>query len=139
MQVFIKVLVGAQVSFLLASQSAINCLYSFEVEFCISSFFPSIQSFPFVVGYCIIILRCFPYAHNKLIFFVVEFTTTSFNPSLQRLLSNSFLKCSSRFLLEELKYLSLLLLEVQIILHVLLKWTFAFLHSSQLFKHLVVA
>ena len=50
---------GAQVSFLLASRSAINSPYSFEVEFCISSFFSAIQSFPFVVGYHLMILRCY--------------------------------------------------------------------------------
>ena len=35
--------VGAQVSFLLASRSTINSPYSCEVEFCISSFFSDIQ------------------------------------------------------------------------------------------------
>ena len=41
---FFKSLVGGvQVSFLLASRSAINSLYSFELEFCISSFFSDIQ------------------------------------------------------------------------------------------------
>ena len=41
---FIKILVGGvKVSFLLASRSAINPLYSFEVEFCSSSFFSDIQ------------------------------------------------------------------------------------------------
>ena len=34
---------GVQVSFLLASRSAINSPYSFELEFCISSFFLDIQ------------------------------------------------------------------------------------------------
>ena len=53
---FIKILVGgAQVSFLLAFRSAINSPYSFEVEFCISSFFSAIQSFPFAAGYHLII------------------------------------------------------------------------------------
>ena len=51
---------GVQLSFLLASRSAINSPYSFELEFCISSFFSAIQSFPFVAGYHLIILRCFP-------------------------------------------------------------------------------
>ena len=37
--------VGVQVSLLLASRSAIKSLYSFEVEFCISSLFPNIQAF----------------------------------------------------------------------------------------------
>ena len=41
---------GVQVPFPLASRSAINSSYSFEVEFCISSFFSAIQSFPFVAG-----------------------------------------------------------------------------------------
>ena len=36
---------GVQVSFLLASRSAINSPYCFEVEFCISLFFPDIQAF----------------------------------------------------------------------------------------------
>ena len=46
---------GVQVSFLLASGSAINSPYSFEVEFSISSFFLAIQSFPFAAGYHLII------------------------------------------------------------------------------------
>ena len=50
---------GAQVSFLLAFRSAIKSPYSFEVEFCISSFFSAIQSFPFVAGYHLMILRCY--------------------------------------------------------------------------------
>ena len=33
---------GVQISFPLASQSVINSPYSFEVEFCISSFFSNI-------------------------------------------------------------------------------------------------
>ena len=49
-----------QVSFLLASRSVINSPYSFEVEFCISSFFSAIQSFSCGAGYHITILRCFP-------------------------------------------------------------------------------
>ena len=48
-----------QVSFLLASRSVINSPYCFEVEFCISSFFSAIQSFPFVAGYHLMILRCY--------------------------------------------------------------------------------
>ena len=51
---------GVQVSFLLASRSANNSSFSSEVEFCISSFFSVIQSFPFVVGDPLRILRCFP-------------------------------------------------------------------------------
>ena len=35
---------GVQVYFLLASRSAINSPYSFELEFCISSFFSAIQT-----------------------------------------------------------------------------------------------
>ena len=59
-QEFIKILIkGAQVSLLLASRSVINSLYSFEVEFCISSFFSAIQSFPFVAGCHLMILRCY--------------------------------------------------------------------------------
>ena len=50
---------GAQESFLLASRSAINSPFSFEVEFCISSFFSAVQSFPFVAGYHLMILRCY--------------------------------------------------------------------------------
>ena len=45
---------------------------------------------------------------------------------------NSFFKCSSRFLSKELKYLSFLFFEVQLNLHILLKWNFAFLRSSKL-------
>ena len=45
--------------FFLASRSVINSPYSFEVEFCISSFFSVIQSFPFVAGYHLMILRCY--------------------------------------------------------------------------------
>ena len=42
-QVFTKILVaGVQVSFLLASRCASNSPYSFEVEFCIPSFFSAI-------------------------------------------------------------------------------------------------
>ena len=48
---------------------------------------------------------------------------------------NSFFKCSSRFLLVEFKYLFFLRLEVQLILRILLKWSFAFLRSSQLSNH----
>ena len=48
---------GVQVSFLLASRSAINSPYSFEVEFCILSFFSAIQSFPFAVGHHLIISK----------------------------------------------------------------------------------
>ena len=48
---------GVQVSFLLASQSVINSPYSFEVEFCISSFSSAIQSFSIVVGYHLIIFE----------------------------------------------------------------------------------
>ena len=51
---------GAQVSFLLASRSASNSPYSFEVEFCISSFFSAIQSFPFGAGYHLIISEMLP-------------------------------------------------------------------------------
>ena len=45
--------------FLIASRSAIKSLYSFEVEFCISSFFSVIQSFLFVAGYHLMTLRCY--------------------------------------------------------------------------------
>ena len=47
---------------------------------------------------------------------------------------NSFFKCSSRFLLVDFKYLLFLHLKVQLILHILLKWSFAFLRSSQPFN-----
>ena len=50
---------GVQVSFLLASRSAINSPFSFEVEFCISSFSSAIQPFPLVAGYHLMILRCY--------------------------------------------------------------------------------
>ena len=50
---------GVQVSFPLASRSAINSPFSFEVEFCICSFFSAIQPFPFVAGYHLMILRCY--------------------------------------------------------------------------------
>ena len=53
-QVFVG---GIQVSFPLASRSVINSPYSFEVEFRISSFFSAIQSFPFVAGCHLMILR----------------------------------------------------------------------------------
>ena len=46
---------GVQVSFLLTSRSAINSPYSFEVEFCIPSFFSAILSFLFAAGYHLII------------------------------------------------------------------------------------
>ena len=45
---------------------------------------------------------------------------------------NSSFKCSSRFLSVEFKYLFFLHLEVQLILRILLMWSFAFLHSSKL-------
>ena len=48
---------------------------------------------------------------------------------------NSSFKCSSRSLSKELKFLSFLRLEVQLILCILLNWSFAFLRSSQLFNH----
>ena len=44
-------------------------------------------------------------------------------------------KSSSRFLLAEFKYLFFSHLEVQLILRILLKWSFAFLRCSQLSKH----
>ena len=47
---------------------------------------------------------------------------------------NSFVKSSSRFLSVEFKYLFFLRLEVQLILCILLKWSFSFLHSSTLFN-----
>ena len=40
----------------------------------------------------------------------------------------------NQVLLEEFKYLFLLRLEVQLILRILLKWSFAFLRSPQLFN-----
>ena len=43
-----------------------------------------------------------------------------------------------KILLEEFKYLFFSCLKVQMILRFLLKWSFAFLRSSQLFGHLVV-
>ena len=101
LQEFIKILVGgAQVSFLLASQSAINSLYSFEVEFCISLFFSAIQSFPFVVGYHLIISEMFSISPQQADSFVVDFL----NKSIQSFLLSSFhsisnlpeaLRCSS--------------------------------------------
>ena len=50
---------GAQESFFLTSQSAFNSPYSSEIEFCNSSFFSVIQSFLFVAGYHLMILRCY--------------------------------------------------------------------------------
>ena len=50
---------GVQVPFPLASRSAINSPYSFEVEFCFSSFFSAIHSFSVVAGYHLMILRCY--------------------------------------------------------------------------------
>ena len=59
-QVFIKILSKElkYLSFLLF-EVQLNSPYSFEVEFCISSFFSAIQSFPFVAGYHLMILRCY--------------------------------------------------------------------------------
>ena len=88
---FIKILIeGAQVSFLLASQSVINSPYSFEVEFCVSSFFSAIQSFPFVVGYHLIISEMLSISPQQAYSFVVDFLNNSIQPFLLRLLSISF-------------------------------------------------
>ena len=70
-----------QVSFLLASRSVINSPCSFEVEFCISSFFSAIQSFLFVAGYQLMILRCYHKSTKSLFFSLLIFSTTPFNPS----------------------------------------------------------
>ena len=48
---------------------------------------------------------------------------------------NLFFKSSSRFLSVEFKYLFFSRQEVQLILHFLLKWSFAFLRSSKLSNH----
>ena len=58
---------GVQVSFLLAFRSAIKSPYSFELEFCISSFFSAIQTF----GCGIIspqVLSCFDKSTTSLFF-----------------------------------------------------------------------
>ena len=68
---------GVQVSFLLASRSAINSPYSFEVEFCISSFFSAIQSFPFAAGYHLIIFEMFSISPQQAYSFVVDFLNNS--------------------------------------------------------------
>ena len=82
---------GVQVSFLLASRSVINSPYSFEVEFCISSFFSAIQSFSIVVGYHLIIFEMLSISPQQAYSFVVEFPTTPFNVFLLRMLSISFM------------------------------------------------
>ena len=75
---FIKILVGGvQVSFLLASRSAINSPSSFEVEFCILSFFSAIQSFPFAAGYHLIISEMFSISPQQAYSFVVGFLNNS--------------------------------------------------------------
>ena len=87
---FIKILVGGvQVFFLLASRSAINSPYSFEVEFCISSFFSVIQSFPFVAGYHLIISEMLSIRPQQVYSFVVDFLNNSIQSFLLRGLSIS--------------------------------------------------
>ena len=81
---------GVQVSFLLASRSAINSPYSFEVEFCISSFFSVIQSFPFAAGYHLIISEMLSISPQQAYSFVVDFLNNSIQSFLLRLLSISF-------------------------------------------------
>ena len=49
---------GGQVSFFSRREVQLNSPFSFELEFCISSFSSAIQSFPFVVVYYLKILRC---------------------------------------------------------------------------------
>ena len=72
---FIKILIqGAQVSFLLASWSAINSPYSFEVEFCIPSFFSAMQSFPFAASYHLIISEMLSISPWQAYSFVIEFS-----------------------------------------------------------------
>ena len=93
---------GVQVSFLLASRSAINSPYSFEVEFCISSFFSAIQSFPFAAGYHLIISEMLSISPRQAYSFVVDFLNNSVQPFLLSYF-HSFLpilpedfRCSSR-------------------------------------------
>ena len=71
---------GVQAYFLLASRSAINSPFSFEVEFCISSFFSPIQTF----GCGIIspqVLRRFSISPQQDDSFVVVFSATPLNSS----------------------------------------------------------
>ena len=68
---------GVQLSFLLASRNAINSPHSFELEFCISSFFLAIQSFPFVVGYQLINFEMLTITPHQAYSFVVDFLNNS--------------------------------------------------------------
>ena len=77
---------GVQVSFLLASRSAINSPYSFKVEFCIPSFFSVIQSFKFAAGYHLIISEMLSISPRQAYSFVVDFL----NNSIQSFLLSSF-------------------------------------------------
>ena len=76
--------------FLLESRSVINSSYSFEVEFCISSFFSAIQAF----GCGIIppqVLEMFAISTQQAYSFVVVVLTNSIQSFLLRMLSNSFM------------------------------------------------
>ena len=79
---------------LLASRGAINSPYSFEVEFCISSFFSVIQSFPFAAGYHLIISEMLSISPQQAYSFVVDFLNNSVQPFPSKFLSfhsfNSF-------------------------------------------------
>ena len=75
--------------FLLASRSVINSLYSFVVEFCISSAFSAILSFPFVVGYHLIISEMLSISPQQAYSFVVDFLNNSVQSFILRFLSIS--------------------------------------------------
>ena len=71
-----------QVSFLLASRSVINSPYSFEVEFCISSFFSAIQSFPVCGRLSLYDFEMFSISPQQAYSFVVEYLNNSVLPFL---------------------------------------------------------
>ena len=66
---------------LLVSRGAIISPYSFEVEFCISSFFSAFQPFPFVVGYHLLILRYTHKTTTSLFFLLLILSTIPVNVS----------------------------------------------------------
>ena len=72
------------------SRSAINSQYSFEVEFCIPSFFSAMQSFPFAASYHLIFSEMLSISPQQAYSFVVDFLNNSIQPFLLRLLSISF-------------------------------------------------
>ena len=102
---FIKILVGGvQVSFLLASRSAINSPYPFEVEFCISSFLLSYLIFSVCGWLSPHNFEMLPISPQQAYSFVIHFL----NNSIQSFLLSSFhfilsilpeaLRCSSSLL-----------------------------------------